>query len=63
MVREIWSVTDRILCHLGPFFALLPSNNLKNENFEKMKKKPLEISLFYTDVPKIMIICYTISEI
>ena len=21
---EIWSVTNRIFCHFGPFFALLP---------------------------------------
>ena len=25
-------------CHFGPFSALLPKNNLKNQNFEKMKK-------------------------
>ena len=24
MVPEIWSETNRILCHFGPFFALLP---------------------------------------
>ena len=24
MVPEIWSATDRIFCHFGPFFALLP---------------------------------------
>ena len=24
MVPEIWSMTDKIFCHLGPFFALLP---------------------------------------
>ena len=24
MVPEIWSVTERIFCHYGPFFALLP---------------------------------------
>ena len=34
------TTTDRIFCHSGPFFALLPANNLKNQNFEKMKKKP-----------------------
>ena len=28
-----------------------------------IKKKHLEISSFYTSVPKIMIICYTVSEI
>ena len=38
MVSEIWSVTDIIFCHFGPFFALLPLNNPKNQNFEKMKK-------------------------
>ena len=65
MVPEICSVTDGILCHFGPFFAFLhpPLNNQKNQNLEKMKKKLLEISSFYTSVPKIMIICYTVSEI
>ena len=24
MVPEIWSMTDRIFCHFGPFFAFLP---------------------------------------
>ena len=41
MVRKIWSVTDRIFCHFGPFFALLPPpppNNPENQDFEKMKK-------------------------
>ena len=38
MVPQIWSTTDRIFCHFGLFLALLPTNNLKNENFEKMKK-------------------------
>ena len=27
-------------CHVGPFFALDPPNNPKNQNFEKMKKTP-----------------------
>ena len=39
MVPEIWSITDRIFCHFGPFFSFLPPNNLQNQNFEKMKKK------------------------
>ena len=25
MVPEIWSTTDRMFCHSGPFFAILPS--------------------------------------
>ena len=31
---------DRIICHFGPFFALLHSlpNNPENQNFQKMKK-------------------------
>ena len=37
MVPEIWRVTDRNFCHFGPFFTLLPPNNLKNQNVE-MKK-------------------------
>ena len=35
----------------------------KYENFEKFLKKPGEILSFYTSVPKIMIICYTVPEI
>ena len=48
-----------ILSHSLPFY---PTSNPKNENFEKMKKS-LEISSFYTSAPKIMIICYTFTEI
>ena len=43
MVPEIWRVTDRIFCHFGSFFALCPSNNMKNQNSEKMKKNPGDI--------------------
>ena len=42
MAPEIWSITDRIFCYFGPFFALLPPpppNNPKNKNFKKMKIK------------------------
>ena len=43
---QIWSATDNIFCHFGPFFALLPPlplppflpNNPENQNFEKLKK-------------------------
>ena len=41
MVPEIWSATDRIFCHYGPFFALyppLPPMDPENQNFEQMKK-------------------------
>ena len=42
--------------------ALLPPNSPKNKKWKKWKNH-LEISSFYTSVPKIMIICYTICEI
>ena len=38
MVPEIWSETDKIFCHYGLFFALLPPMDPENQNFEKMKK-------------------------
>ena len=41
--------------HFGLFFALLPPNSPKNQDFKKMKKT-LKIS-FYICVPKIMIRC------
>ena len=43
MVPEIWSATDIIFCHSGPFFALLPPMDPENQNFEKMKKAPEDI--------------------
>ena len=53
---------DRIFVILGHFLPFYPTNNLQNQNFEKMKKH-LEISSFYTSVPKLMIICHTAPEI
>ena len=47
MVLEIWSATDRIFCHFGPFYALLPPNNPKNQNFEKMKETPADIIILH----------------
>ena len=34
---------DRIFCHYGHFFAILPQKQLQNQNFEKMKKMPEDI--------------------
>ena len=45
MVPDIWSASDRIFCHFEPFFALLPTNNPENLNFEKIKKAPGDIIL------------------
>ena len=48
----------------GSFFALLPPlKTPKNQNFEKMKKKLLEISPFHTCVPKTTIIWGTVPWI
>ena len=66
MVPEIWSKTDIIFCHFGPFFTLLPSKKkkpLKNRNFEKMKKKIHGDIIILHSVSKIMIICHTVPEI
>ena len=38
-IPEIWCVTNVIVIfHFGPFFALLPSNSPKYQNFDKVKK-------------------------
>ena len=53
------SATDRFFCHLGPFFALQKSK------FQKNGKNTwwYHHFWFYTSVPKIMIIGYTVPEI
>ena len=63
---DVWFL--RCEAWLTEFFVILghflPFNKPKNKNFQKMKKKKsLDISSFYTSVPKIMIICYTVPEI
>ena len=47
-VPEIWNGTDRISCHFGPFFALLPPSPLMILDIKilkKMKKIPGDIIL------------------
>ena len=65
MVPEIHSETDIIFCHSGPFFCPFTPTPLWTQKmkFWKTEKKYLEISSFHTSVRKIMIICYTVSEI
>ena len=58
---EVWQT--KILLFWVIFLPFYPTNNSKNQNLEKMKKKILEILPFYTGPPKIMIICYTVPEI
>ena len=38
---------QNFFCHFGLFFALLPPNNLKNKNFEKLKKDPEDIIILH----------------
>ena len=37
MFPETWTTANRISCHFGPFFALLPPMDRENQNFENMK--------------------------
>ena len=59
----VWCVTDVIIFHFRPFFALSPPSQPKKSKLKKIEKNPLEILSFYTSVPKSMIICYTAPEI
>ena len=62
-VPEIWCMADVIIFHFGAFFALLPPYKPQKSKLKKKKeKKSLKISSFYTTVPKIMIICYSVPE-
>ena len=54
-VPEIWCVTDLIVIfHFGLFFALATSLTAHKIKISKQWKKHLEISSFYTSVPKII---------
>ena len=47
MVPEIWSATDRIFCHSGPFFALLPPMDPENQILGKMNTTPGDIIILH----------------
>ena len=48
IVPEIWCMMDVILIfYFGLFFILLHLNNLKNQNFTKMKKRPGDIIMLH----------------
>ena len=49
VVPEMWSTTDKVFCHFGPFFALflLRPSNSENQNFEKLKKTPGDIIILH----------------
>ena len=64
MIYGSWDMEHEIeflsFSHFLPFY---PTNNLKNQNFEKMKKKLLEISSFYTCASHMTITSCMVSEI
>ena len=48
LVFQIWSATDKIFCHFGPFFLhFYPPNNPKYQNFENVKKVPGDIIILH----------------
>ena len=44
----IWSATDRIFCHSGPFFALLPPYGPRKSKLWKNEKIPEDIIILKT---------------
>ena len=64
MIYSSWDIEQNILklVILGHFFPFYPFKNPKNQNFVKWKNL-LEISSFYTCVPKITFIWCTVPEI
>ena len=66
MIPEIGSATDRIFSRFGPFFAPFtrprPLTTQRTKILKKWKKQ-LDISSFYTSVPKMTIIWYMVPGI
>ena len=57
---------DECKCYFSFWAIFSPFTPLTTQKMKIKKnkcKKLLEISLFYNSVPKIMIICYTVTEI
>ena len=46
-VSEISSTTDKIICHFGLFFALLPLKIPKKQNLKNWKKMPGDIIILH----------------
>ena len=66
MMYGSWDmVCDRCYCYFSFWAIFCPFTPLTAQKIKILKKwkKHLEISSFYTSVPKIMIICYTVPEI
>ena len=61
-LRDIKCDRQNCLSFWTDFCPFTPPNNLKNQNFEKLKNIPGDIISFYTSAPKIMIMCYTVLD-
>ena len=46
MVPEIWSATDRIFSHYGPFFALLPPYGPRKSKLKKRLEDNVILQMF-----------------
>ena len=62
-VPEICHVMDVTIFHLDYFLPFYPCDTAGKMKISNKFKKHLEILSFYTNVPKIMIICYNVPEI
>ena len=62
MVPEIWNMTDKIICHFKLFFDLYPTNNMKNQNFEKNGKKKKTTKKTHTHTPGNTIILHKCTK-
>ena len=63
MVPEIPSATDKFFLSFWTIFCSFTPLITRKIKILRKWKKCLEISSFYTNVPKIMMICYTVPEI
>ena len=63
-IPEIWHLTDVTYFFILRYFLhVQPPKSPKKQNYKEKKRiKHLEMSSFYTNVPKIMIICYNGPE-
>ena len=43
----VWSMTDIVFCHFAYIFPFYPTNNPKNQNFERTKKMPGDIVILH----------------
>ena len=46
-ISWVWSMTDIVFCHFAYIFPFYPTNNPKNQNFERTKKMPIDIVILH----------------